>query len=337
MKVYVRSALAGLFFLSNIGFSQTYIEDVENFLLDMVFISNQYVSPAADASVYQSTSSWHNSARSLDKFEMDISLHFNVLPIPDKQKQFEVSNSDFNSIYFQDGSQTGSIPTALGGDTETFFDFYIDGEPYEFQAFEGAKESVLYYPYLQASIGLWYETDLTIQYVPKIKISDSGYQTYGLALKHNLSQYFRNDSDTGGVEIAAQLGYIRFLSEIFFDDFVIKSTDPNSSSEPLAVLKSLNIESDTWVFNLIGSKRLDRLEFVASIALASNKFNYTMGGEDSLVLDLLNQSFKALEDSNGLIKGNVGINYHWNDLTLTALTSLGKFTDLNFSIHYKLF
>lgn len=337
MRLYVSTTLAGLFFFSNIGFSQTYIEDVENFLVDMVYISNRYVSPAADASVYQSTSSWHNSARSLDKFELDVSLHLNVLPIPKKQREFEVSNSDFISIYFQDGSQSGSIPTALGGDTVTFFDFYIDGVPYEFQAFEGAKESVLYYPYVQASIGLWNETDLTVQFVPKIKISDSGYQTYGAAIKHNLSQYFRSDHDGMGLELAAQLGYNRFRSKIFFDEFVIDSSDPNSTNEPLAVLNSLDIDSDTWLFQLIGSKRFDRFEFVASLALATNNFDYTMGGQESLVLDLLNQSFKALEDSNELVKGNMGVNYHWHDLTFTALTSLGKYTDVNLSIHYKLF
>lgn len=337
MKIFLRSLVLGVFFFSNVGFSQTYIEDVESFLLDMVYISNQYVSPAADASVYQSSSSWHNSAKSLEKFEVDISLHFNVLPIPEKQRQFEVSNSDFVSIQFQDGSQSGSIPTALGGDTDTFFDFFIDGDPYEFQAFEGAKETVLYYPYIQASIGLWKETELTVQFIPEIKISESGYQTFGGAIKHNLSQYFRNVDDGSGFEFAAQIGYSKFLSKIFFDEFVIESTDPNSGNEPLAVLNSLDVDSNTWLFQLIGSKQINNIEFMASMALATNKFDYTMGGEDSLVLDLLNQSFKALEDSNELMKGNVGVNYHVNDFTFSALASIGKFTDLNFSIHYTLF
>ena len=336
MKLNLRSLIVLVLFPSSL-FSQTFIEDVEDFLTDMVLISNKYVSPAADGSVYQSSASWHSSAKSLDKFQLDVSLHLNILPMPKKQQQFTVSNSDFISLTFQDGSQTGSIPTALGGDTETFFDFTIDGEQYEFQAFEGVKESVLYYPYVQASVGLWKETELTIQFIPEIKINKSGYQTFGGALKHNFSQYFRGEKKDNNFEVAVQVGYSKFKSEIYFDNFEIKSTSPNSGSEPLAVLNSLNVDSNTWLFQLIGSKKVKDFELVGSVAVATNKFDYTMGGEESLVLNLLNQSFEALEDSNELIKGNVGVNYHFNSFYVSSMLSLGKFSNTNVAIHYKIF
>ncbi|RMA57028.1 DUF6588 family protein [Ulvibacter antarcticus] len=323
-----------LLFCSVTMFSQTFVEDVEDFLTDMVLISNQYVSPAADASVYQSSASWHHTARSLDKFEFDVSVHLNVLPIPKKQQSFKVSNSDFIRLTLQDGSNSANIPSALGGETNTFFDFVIDDENYEFQAFEGVKESVLYYPYLQVSMGLWKETEVTVQFIPEIKIDKSGYQTFGGAIKHNISQYFRNENTTDGFELAGQIGYSKFKSEIFFDEFVIESTSPGVP--PLAVLRSLNVDSNSWLFQVIGSKRFKNLEFVGSMAVATNKFDYTMGGDDGIVLNLLNEAFKALEDSNELVKGNVGINYYFGDFNLTSLVSLGKFTDVNFAVHYRI-
>ena len=44
----------------------------------MLLISNKYVSPAAEAAVYQSTGSWYSSAKSLDLFEVDLSLHVSM-------------------------------------------------------------------------------------------------------------------------------------------------------------------------------------------------------------------------------------------------------------------
>ena len=42
------------------------------------------------------------------------------------------------------------------------------------------KQDVLAHPFIQASIGLWKETDLTIRYSPKIKIDASDYQIFGI-------------------------------------------------------------------------------------------------------------------------------------------------------------
>lgn len=322
-------------FVPTASWAQTFIADVEDFLTDMVLISNQYVSPAADAAVYQSTASWHSSAASLKKFEVDVSLHVNVLPIPDKQKSFTVANSDFISVTLQDGSQNAILPTALGDDTATFFDFTIEDEVYEFQSFEGINKSVLYYPYIQASVGLWQETEVSVQYVPKITIDDSGYQTFGGAIKHNISQYFRNKEKTAPFEFAAQVSYSRFTSEILFEELAIEASGP-SDIPPLAVLNSLYVDADTWVFQAIGSKRLQQFELVGSMALANSKFDYTMGGRQSLVLDLLNEAFEALEDSEQLVKGTVGANYHFKSWYVSSLFTVGKFPNVNVSLHYKI-
>ena len=84
------------------------------------------------------------------------------------------------------GAQSAEIPTALGGHTETFFDFHIDDEAYEWQAFEGIKQDVVTHPYLQASVGLWKETDVTLRYSPKVTINTSSYDIFGAAIKHTL-------------------------------------------------------------------------------------------------------------------------------------------------------
>ena len=79
--------IAFLFLFPIIAAAQnTYLDDVEDFLTDMLLLSNKYVSPAAEAAVYQSTGSWYSSAKNLDLYQVDLSLHINALPVSNAQK-----------------------------------------------------------------------------------------------------------------------------------------------------------------------------------------------------------------------------------------------------------
>ena len=107
------------------GFSQINDLDLTNAVQDMLYVSSEFVSSAAVASVYQSSSSWYSSAQTIGKFKLDVSVHFNILPIPKKQKSFVITNNELLTMEIRDAT-SAEIPTALGGDTATFFDFYID-------------------------------------------------------------------------------------------------------------------------------------------------------------------------------------------------------------------
>jgi len=312
----------------------TYLTDVEDFLVDMLLISDKYVSPAAQAAVYQSTGSWYSSAKSLELYEVDVSLHVNALPVSDAQKSFVVNDSDFTRLDIRD-AQTAEVPTALGGETSVFYDFILGEDDYELQTFEGANQQVFYYPYLQGSIGLWGQTELTLQYVPEVKIDASGYQTFGGAIKHNISQYWLGgNADSQALQVAVQVAYSLFDSKIFFDGFEITATDPDQAA--LAVINSLTVDANAVTGQLIASKRVDRFEFVGALAVSANQFTYTMGGEGDFLLGLLNEAFKALEDTSSMMRGNIGVNYHFDNWYVASNITIGKFLNTNFSIHYKL-
>jgi len=312
----------------------TILQELGFFLNDMLLISNKYVSPAAEAAVYQSTGSWYSSAKSLDLFEVDVSLHVNALPVSDAQKSFVVNDSDFNGLDIRD-AQTAQVPTALGGETSVFYDFTLGEDNYELQTFEGANQQVFYYPYLQGSIGLWGQTEVTLQYVPQVKIDASGYKTFGGAIKHNISQYWLGDApDTQALQVAVQVVYSLFDSKIFFDGFEITSTDPDQDA--LAVINSLTVDANAFTGQLIASKRINKFEFVGALAVSANQFTYTMGGEGDFLLRLLNDAFTALEDTSSMLRGNIGVNYHMHNWYLASNVTIGKFINTNLSIHYKL-
>ena len=312
----------------------TILQELGFFLNDMLLISNKYVSPAAEAAVYQSTGSWYSSAKSLDLFEVDVSLHVNALPVSESQKSFVVNDSDFTRLNIRD-AQTAQVPTALGGETSVFYDFTLGGDDYELQTFEGANQQVFYYPYLQGSIGLWGQTEVTLQYVPEVKIDASGYKTFGGAIKHNISQYWLGDTpDAQALQVAVQVVYSLFDSKIFFDGFEITSTDPDQDA--LAVINSLTVDANAFTGQLIASKRINKFEFVGALAVSANQFDYTMGGEGDFLLGLLNDAFTALEDTSSMLRGNIGVNYHMHNWYLASNVTIGKFINTNLSIHYKL-
>jgi len=312
--------------------------DITSALTDMLYISSKYVSPAASASAYQSSSSWYSSAESVGKFKVDFSLHFNVLPIPNKQKTFTINNNELISMEVR-GAQSAEIPTALGGDTDVFFDFYIDDEAYEWQAFEGIKQNFVLHPYLQATVGLWKKTDVTFRYSPKIKFETSSYKIIGGAIKHNLTQYFTKDKENtekNYFEFAALVSYSKFDLDLNFDEVAIKPSDPESGTGALTTLNAIVIDADSWLYQIIVSKRVNKFEFNGSLGLTSNQFNYKLGGEEGVFLDLFNNLLTLLDERKTEIKGDVGANYYFGDFYISSMITIGKFPNINMAIHYKI-
>jgi len=322
---------------ASFSFSQNFNQDVPAVLSDMVFLSKGFVSPAADASVYQSSSGWYSSAKSIGKFKVDFSIHANVLPIAKKQKTSEVSNVNFQNMQIRGGAQSASVPTALGGDTATFYDFKIGGQDYELQAFEGVDESFLAHPYVQASVGLWKETDVTFRYSPKVKIDVSDYQILGGAIKHNLTQYIRKQDSVNAVEFAVLLSYSKFDLDLYFDDYKLEATNSQPGDVPLAVINSVIVDANSWLFQFIASKVYKKFEFSGSLGVTRSDFKYKLGGTQDLFLSLFNDQLKTIDDNNKMgVKGDVGVNYHFKKFYISSMVSIGKFANCNLALHYKI-
>lgn len=333
--MYIKSPIFICVFLwSSITLSQS---DVSNVIVDLLTLSQNYIEPATDGLVYQSTSSWYSSAKSLDKFEVDVSVHFNALPIQKKHRTNEISNSDFVTMQIRGGNTSTTVPSAFGGDTDVFLDYFIEGEEYELQAFEGIDQNVVMHPYLQASIGLWKETDLTLRYSPKVKIDVTKYRIFGGAIKHNISQYFRkNDSIRKGIEVAGLVSYSKFDVDLFFDEIYLEPRNPDPGSVPLAVINSVIVDADAWLFQLIASKQFKNIELVGSLGYTASNFEYNLGGEDGFVLDLFNQALDVLDGRKTGFKGDVGLNYHFGRIYVSSMMSVGKFLNTNVALHYRI-
>ena len=106
--------------------SQTF-EDIGHLLNDAILFSDQYITPATDAAVYQAASGWMTSPKKRKLWDVTLGLHSNVFFVPKRDRSFEIKNSDFS--FFQiEGATPATVPTALGNDSQVYLVGDLDGE-----------------------------------------------------------------------------------------------------------------------------------------------------------------------------------------------------------------
>jgi len=304
--------------------------DVGNVLSDLLLISDRYVEPAAEASVMQSSAGWYNSAKSLEKFKITVGVHANALVFPSNKETFNINNSELLNARIR-GAESATLPTTLGGQQETFFDFEIEGDQFEFQAFEGIDTGFIAYPFLQVGVGLWQETELVLRYSPNVKIDKSNYGIYGIGVKHNISQYFFKEDRP--VEIAFLTSYSLFDLNLFFDAFELRSSD---ELPPLAVIDGSLVDANAVLFQLIASKDYNKWTFSSGIAYNRSWIDYRLTGDEGAFLDVLNQVLEELSETQDSYKFDLGATYHFNKWDLNAQLSAGNFINLNIGGVYRI-
>nr|WP_201764099.1 DUF6588 family protein [Nonlabens dokdonensis] len=306
--------------------------DVENVLTDILFILDGFNEPATEASVMQTGAGWFHTAKSLDKFKVNVSVGISGLPFSSNKKNFTVRDTDFLNVDIREGDQA-SIPTTLGGRGLDFFDFTIEGETYEFQAFSGLDTDFFALPYVQGQIGLWKETEATIRLVPQIKFDNSYYAVYGLGLKHNLSQYFFKENRS--VEIAFYANYN--LTDLNLDYNEPLDLAPTDGGDNLATITGSLIDFHSINTGIVVSKDFNKWTLSSAVNYNSSWVDYSLVGERSLFFDLFNDVLTTLSETRNSFKVDLGAAYQWTPKwNLNTQISAGQFVNLNISGIYNI-
>ena len=313
-----------LFFYSAISFAQ--FDDVSDIAEDLVFLADKYVSPAAEASAYQSSGGWYTSAKKKELWDLEISLQGNLLFIPNKSKNFLLNESDLINLSIQGDATSASLPTALGGDDFVVIEGNIGDDPFEFDSPEGINESYVKHAQLQASLGLWKGTSLIGRFSPKIKINKTYYQILGFGVQHNLSQWIPSIKETS-FDLSGLLTYSFYSVSDTFSEVNL----------PIGTLNSVVVDGESLMFNIIASKQIEKFTFSTAIGLTSSKFDYKVGGDGDLVLNTLNQALGTLNESKTNFKGDFGIDYRFYDFSVNTMLTLGNYSSLIFGINYNFY
>ncbi len=321
--VYIISFFAICFVKSN---AQTLEQQLGYLLSDALFCSEKYVTPATDAAVYQASASWMNSAKKKEKWTFDLGLHANVFFVPNRDREFTVSNSDFQ--FFQiEGQESAVVPSALGDDAQVYMNGDLGGQQIRFKTPEGINQETVVYPYLQASLGLPYGFEVVGRYSTRTKLKKGDYQVYGFGLKHSISQYFPKLE-----EKKINLAFMSMYSneEISFEFLNF------SSGEIDMGLRDFTSKINSYHFQLGASKEIQSFELMASVLANFSTFDYHVSGdpENSGYAELVNLNFPQLEKDKWNYMGELSANYFFNDFFIKSSFSFGKFANVNLGLNY---
>jgi hypothetical protein len=298
-------------------------EDVDLLIDDMMLIADNFASPGAEGATLQSSAGWFSSASTLDKWQVEFSVHGNALFIPSSKQEKLISNRDFNILNVKDASNA-LLPTVYGGETNVVYEGNIFGQDFTFDAIDGLDKGVVVHAFPQVTVGLPFMTEIAVRYMPEIFIDDVGISTYGIGLKHNFSQWFQRRFDPENFQFAVVANYSNFKGDYEFLPLNIQ----------IAELNRILVDANMWNVQLVGSKLYDDFEVMGGLGYTNSDFDYSFGGTGGAV-EQINNQLLTLGNSEGKFKGNLGFNYYTNSFKISTVFSTSGLFNANLGVHYR--
>ena len=172
--------------------------DIENLLraseADAAILAEDYTRPLGKSNIYALNAGWANSAKTHKKLGFDLTFGAAAPFIPSADETFMPEG--LTSLQ----APADGLPTIFGDANPSTLTVNIpagDGLPELTGTLEfpgGVKDDLpgntLPIPFVQAGLGLFFDTDLIVRYVPQFESEGTNFNLFGLGLKHNLMQYF---------------------------------------------------------------------------------------------------------------------------------------------------
>ncbi|MCM4155867.1 DUF6588 family protein [Gramella sp. AN32] len=330
MKRYLYLCVIGILLIPNVTSSQEQT-DVDLFIEDMLFLGGSFARPAASSAAYQASAGWFSSATPLEKWKFNVSLQGNALFVPQSKKEFAAGNNNFKILSIMGGERNVLLPTAFGKSTDVQFEGTINYlgqtiEITEFDAIDGIDKGALIYPFAQVSMGLPLGTELAVRALPELAVDGSKFSTYGVGLKHNLTQYFQLKRRRDMFQLALAGSYNLFDVKYEFEQIAVPE---------VVTLNLIDVHADVWMAEVLASKKYENFEIFGALGVTGSKFDYAFGGT-GFGLPLINNAIVALEDSETQFKGDVGFNLYFTNFKVSTMVTAGNFFNLNLGLHFRI-
>ena len=304
---------------------------IGDLIQDAIFFTDLYITPAADAAVYQAASSWVNTPQKADLWDFTIGIHMNTFFVPKSDRSFRLNNSDLSFFQIQ-GQESALTPTALGSDDYVTLKGVLGGSDVILKSPEGVDREVVIYPYIQGSLGVGFGTEVITKFSPQVTLKNVEYQVLGFGLKHSISQYFKT-MESNNYFISALVAYAQ-------EDLTVNFLDVETQYGNLG-FNALNSLIDTWQFQINASKKWKKFELSSGIITNSSSFEYKVKGkkgqiEEILPLqDVLNNELKSIAERKFNCIGEVSGRLDFNHFFVQTTIAFGKFVNSNISIQYQ--
>jgi hypothetical protein len=246
------------------------IQDAQRF-------SEGYITPAAEAVIFNLSNGWIQSAQVKKPLKFEISFIGNATFVKEEKRSFTLNTAAYNNLYFRDGSTVKNVATAFGENSPNvrMYAVVTDGtglfeEEVEFNLPQGlASENINFLPsaFLQARVGIFKATELKIRYFPKIDYEDVKTGLIGFGLQHEFTQMLPADK-IFPVAISGFIGFTSFNGSFDFTDSQIIEGSR----------QRFEVKQNSWLFQVHASTKLPVINFYGGLGYVTGTSDFDVLG-----------------------------------------------------------
>jgi hypothetical protein len=338
-----------ILFILNLSLSITstnaqLFDGIENILLtstkDARILAEGYTAPLGKTLTYALNSGWATSAKTHKKLGFGLAIGAAAPFVPDADQIFNPTGLTSLSV------PTGSLPTVFGegGDQTLNFTLVSDDIPGlgaqkytgELTLPGGLKDELplgtIPAPFVQASVGVVFDTDLLIRFVPTIEIQGSTFSLTGFGLKHNIMQYFGTLD-----KLPLNVSILAALSKASFEYDLSNSTFGGNSPN-----RKMTFEADTFTLQALASIDFPVISAFAGLGYNAGDSQFDVSGDYSIdyevaglptISRILEDPISIASEASGAM-GIVGVRLNLLFLKIFANYTIQEYNTLTAGISF---
>lgn len=285
-KIFIATLLAGS--LNHVGAQLPTLDFVYGYTNDAKLLLQEYIRPYANIMGANLNAGWYNTAEPHKLGGFDVTATFSIAYAPPSALSYNLST--LPGLRAEVDGATTIAPTAAGDmevRPELVYTAVVDNpvsgvpETYELARVthpNGGGLDWLPMPMAQASIGLYKGTDLTLRYVPELRLGDYGrIGLFGIGGRHSISQWIPVLNRIKFINIAVQGGYTKLSTSAHLDMQPIAevpmANPPNFNDQ------FLKMDVSGWTVNLIASQSIPIITVYEGIGYANSLVDLALTGK----------------------------------------------------------
>ncbi|MGB0373339.1 MAG: DUF6588 family protein [Flavobacteriaceae bacterium] len=282
-------------------------DGIENILLtsteDARILAEGYTAPIGKTLTYALNSGWATSAKTHKKLGFGLTIGGAAPFVPDVDQVFTPTGLTSLSV------PSGSLSTVFGegGDQELNFSFSesVLGNEIEYEgklSFPGGLKDELPLgtvpaPIVQASVGVVFETDLLVRFIPTMEMQGSTFSLTGFGLKHNIMQYF------GPLDkLPLNVSVLAAISKASFEYDLSDSTFGGNSTN-----RKMTFEADTFTIQALASIDLPIISAFAGLGYNAGDSQFNVSGDYSIDYGITGIGPRILKDPISIASDASGV------------------------------
>ena len=282
-------------------------DGIENILLtsteDARILAEGYTDPIGKTLTYALNSGWATSAKTHKKLGFGLTIGGAAPFVPDVDQVFTPTGLTSLSV------PSGSLSTVFGegGDQELNFSFSesVLGNEIEYEgklSFPGGLKDELPLgtvpaPIVQASVGVVFDTDLLVRFIPTMEMQGSTFSLTGFGLKHNIMQYF------GPLDkLPLNVSVLAAISKASFEYDLSDSTFGGNSTN-----RKMTFEADTFTIQALASIDLPIISAFAGLGYNAGDSQFNVSGDYSIDYGITGIGPRILKDPISIASDASGV------------------------------